>query len=65
MGALLDSHGGCVFRVWAPHAESARVVIYDGDQPGAATWMTGEAGFWAARLPGVSAVTTQNDTSRA
>lgn len=60
MGALLDGHGGCVFRVWAPHAEAAHVVPYVREegaapQPGEPVAMASEGGFWAQRIAGMAA----------
>lgn len=55
LGAILDNYGGCVFRVWAPHADSAQVVLYEKDSPGPKCELIREGGVWALRVPGIRA----------
>lgn len=60
LGASLTD-GGCNFRVWAPHAEQARVLLQTGDQwrhqdPVESVSLTKSAeGYWTGFVPGVEA----------
>ncbi|CAI5467795.1 unnamed protein product [Closterium sp. Yama58-4] len=70
LGATLDGHGGCVFRVWAPHPQRATLVVKrvsparagagGGDAEGAAAEgerveMGRDGNMWFARVPNVVA----------
>ncbi|CAI5944990.1 unnamed protein product [Closterium sp. NIES-64] len=70
LGATLDDHGGCVFRVWAPHPQRATLVVKrlsparggagGGDAEGAAAEgerveMDRDGNVWFARVPNVVA----------
>lgn len=58
LGAILDAEGGCVFRVWAPEAQHAELVLIGANSPtdDRVLGMRREGGNFAARAGGVRAV---------
>lgn len=58
LGAILDAEGGCVFRVWAPEAQHAELVLLGANTPEDDTvlGMRREGGNFGVRAPGVRAV---------